>query len=102
MPTHKFSVVEKALSTMNDNVVALPYEAPITQSKSMDRSHGLSNALSHKIAESMRVEQKIYDTPYEDESSFDSVYVEPSIDEHKLYEDFQGKRFSILYHDEIR
>jgi len=99
-PTHKFPVVEKA--AINKNTVASPYEIPTAQSRSVNRSYGPSGVESHKIAESMKVEQKIYETPCEDESPFGTVYVEPSVDEHKLYEEFQGKRFFIFYHNEIR
>ena len=51
----------------------------------------------------MRSQQNVYTTtPYKDEGNYSSPYCEPSSDERKIYETFEGKMFCKLYHSEIR
>ena len=47
-------------------------------------------------------EQKIYDTPYEDNGDYGPVYTEPPMTMEKIYETFEGKRFHKLFHQNIR
>ena len=75
--------------------VALPYELPSS-------SHELPSISPYELAESMKAEQQIYETPYEDEENYGPIYTAPSSDEQKIYEEFEGKRFRKLYHTEIR
>lgn len=49
---------------------------------------------------SLRAEQNIYSTPYYKDE--DRLYCQPSSDEQKIYEEFAGKLFHKLYHNEIR
>ena len=49
----------------------------------------------------MEKEEVIYNTPCEDEGNCGPIYCEPPCDEHKIYEEFEGKRFRKLYHKEI-
>ena len=50
----------------------------------------------------LRVKQNVYSTPYGDEGNYGSLYREPSSDEQKIYEHFEGKMFHKLHHNEIR
>ena len=49
-----------------------------------------------------RAKQNVYSTPYKDEGNYGPLYHEPSSDEQKIYEYFEGKIFRKLNHDEIR
>ena len=46
-------------------------------------------------------EQKIYDTPYEDDDC-GPIYTKPPKVVEKIYETFEGRRFRKLYHQSIR
>ena len=54
------------------------------------------------VATSIEAERQIYDTPFEDEESYGPIYYEPPSSLHKIYEEFEGKKFRKLYHHEIR
>ena len=47
-------------------------------------------------------EQKIYDTPCEDDGDYGPIYTEPPMAVEKIYETFEGKRFRKLHHQNIR
>ena len=49
----------------------------------------------------LKEEQKIYETPCEDDN-YGPIYTEPPTEVEKIYEIFEGKRFSKLYHQNIR
>jgi len=87
---HKLSVVVKALSSMKRpyNVVApAPYEIP-TMSRSAVGIYEMEATSACGMAESMEVEQQIYETPCENEENIGPVYLEPPSDERKIYEEF--------------
>ena len=65
-------------------------------------SHELPTVSPDEMAESMKAEQQIYETPYEDEENYGPVYSVPSSDEQKIYEEFEGKRFRKLYQGELK
>ena len=51
----------------------------------------------------MKTQPNIYTTaPYKDEGNYGPLYCEPSSDEQKIYENFEGKMFRKLNHNEIR
>ena len=52
--------------------------------------------------ESEEVEQQIYDTPYEDEENYGSIYSVPPSDIQKIYEEFEGKKLCKLYHTDLK
>ena len=62
--------------------------------------HEISNLPSQDMARSMEKEI-ICNTPCEDEGNCGPIYCEPPRDEHKIYAQFEGKRFRKLYHKEI-
>ena len=53
-----------------------------------------------ELSKSMENEQQIYDTPCK-QVDYGPVYCQPSDDEKKIYEEFEGKRFRKLFHNEI-
>ncbi|XP_065899833.1 uncharacterized protein [Dysidea avara] len=61
---------------------------------------GLDNQM-YETAALMEEEQKIYDTPYEDEDC-GPIYCEPPTEEEELYGAFDGKIFYKLCHQDIR
>ena len=65
-------------------------------------SHELPTVSPDEMAKSMKAEQQIYETPYEDEQNYGPIYSAPSSDEQKLYEEFEGKRFRKLYQGELK
>ena len=65
-------------------------------------SYELPSISPNEMAESMEAEQQIYETPYEDEENYGPIYSEPSSDEQKIYEEFEGKRFRKLHRGEIK
>ena len=88
-----FSIVNAALSNMN--AANKPrYETAADWCK-------LSSPPSQEMARSMEEEEIIYSTPCEDEGNYGPIYHEPPCDEHKIYAEFEGKRFRKLYHREI-
>ena len=50
----------------------------------------------------MEDEQKIYETPCENDDHYDPIYTKPPKAVEKIYETFEGKRFHKLYHQSIR
>ena len=53
-----------------------------------------------ELSKSMDIEQQIYDTAYRPEDH-GPLYCQPSNDEKKIYDDFEGKRFRKLFYKEI-
>ena len=62
----------------------------------------LTDLSSYELTDLMEEEQKIYETPYENEEDYGPIYSAPSSDEQKIYEGFEGKKFRKLYHSEIQ
>ena len=56
----------------------------------------------HNDDDQMEDEQKIYETPCEDDGDYGPIYTEPPTAVEKIYETFEGKRFCKLYHQNIR
>ena len=56
----------------------------------------------HNDDDQMEDEQKIYETPCEDDGDYGPIYTEPPTAVEKIYETFEGKRFRKLYHQNIR
>ena len=59
-------------------------------------------AKHHNDGDQMEDEQKIYETPCEDDGDYGPIYIEPPTTVEKIYETFEGKRFRKLYHQNIR
>ena len=55
-----------------------------------------------EVTVSMEEEQKIYDTPSDDEQDYGLIYCEPPTEEEKLYAVFEGKKLQKLCHEDIR
>ena len=85
------------------NVYTVPYEEPISSSPPTFGNHvyEVSSVSPYEMAELIKAEERIYYTLCEDKENVGPVYSEPSCDEKKVYEEFEGKRFSKLYHKEI-
>ena len=60
-----------------------------------------TNTLPQEIAKSIAEEEAIYSTPFDCEQSNGPIYRDPPSDEHKIYEEYEGKRFQKLYRKEI-
>ena len=83
-------------------VSATPYIEPVSSKPRLDNNiYELPNALPYEMAESLEAEQQIYETPCEGEESMGPIYCVPSSDEQKIYEEFEGKRFRKLHHNEL-
>ena len=80
-----------ALSTMNGSCDPR-YESAV---------HWCKESPPLEITKSIEEEAVIYSTPYEDEGTHGPIYCEPPREEHKIYAEFEGKRFRKLYHKEI-
>ena len=79
-----------------------PYGAPNGgQSCLGNNLYEVPNTWAYEMAESMEAEQQIYETPCEGEQSTGPVYCVPSSDEQKIYEEFEGKGFHKLCHEEL-
>ena len=50
---------------------------------------------------STRAVQNEYTTPYKDDGDYGPLYCVPSSDEQKIYEEFEGRMFRKLHHNEI-
>lgn len=72
-----------------------------TQPCLTDNLYEVPSASPYEIAESMEIEQQIYETPCESEEGMGPIYHVPSSSEYKIYEEFEGKRFRKLYHKEV-
>ena len=82
----KYAIVDQAVSRMTG---IYEYDANL---------HG-----SHyEVAVSMEEEQKIYDTPCDDDEDYGPIYCEPPTEEEKLYAVFEGRKLQKLYHKDIR
>jgi len=95
--------VDKAISSMKRQyTVIMPaqYEIPSSSTPAVG-IYEMEGPAPYEIAESIEDEQQIYETPCEIEENIGPVYQEPSSDEHKIYEEFEGKRFRRLSHYEI-
>ena len=55
-----------------------------------------------EVTVSMEEEQKIYDTPSDDEQDYGPIYCEPPTKEEKIYAVFEGKNLQKLCHEDIR
>ena len=55
-----------------------------------------------ELAESFKEEQKIYDTPYEDEADYGPIYTEPPNKVEKIYESIDSQIISKLDRGNIR
>ena len=60
------------------------------------------DASHYEVAVSMEEEQKIYDTPCDDDEGYGPIYCEPPTEEEKLYAVFEGKKLQKLCHKDIR
>ena len=81
---------------------AASYEIPIdVKPYAANDLYELPSASPYEMAESIEVEQQIYETPCEGEGTIGPIYSVPSSDEQKIYEEFEGKRFRKLYHKDI-
>ena len=60
------------------------------------------SASPYEVAVSMEEEQKIYDTPCDDDEDCGPIYCEPPTEEEDLYAVFEGKRVQKLCHKDIR
>ena len=83
----------------NVAVVPAQYEIPSASAPAVGIYYEIEGP--YEIAESIEDEQQIYETPCENEEEIGPAYLEPSSDEHKIYEEFEGKRFCKLLHREI-
>ena len=61
----------------------------------------ISSLSPQEIARSIEKEEKIYNTPYEDEGDYGPVYCQPPSDELEIYAEFEEKKFRKIYHREI-
>ena len=87
------SILSTALSNMN--IAHEPqYEIPV-------KSFGIPSPSPQEMARSLEEEKIIYSTSCENEGNYGLIYCEPPCDEHKIYAEFEGKRFRKLYHNEI-
>lgn len=84
------------------DIIPLQYEVPTLSREGQPiDTYDAPNPSPYEVANSMEAEQKIYETPCDIEESVGPVYHEPSSDEQKIYEEFEGKRFRKLFHKEI-
>ena len=68
--------------------------------KNIDEVYGY--AVLSGDAVQMEDEEKIYETPCEDDGDYGPIYTEPPNAMEKIYETFEGKRFCKLFHRNIR
>ena len=97
----KLSIIDKALSTMRKSR-AFSYEEPLNFEPSIANNlFELPRSPTYDMAESIEVEKLIYDTPCEGEESMGPIYYTLLSNEQKIYEEFEGKRFCKLHHNEL-
>ena len=82
----KYASVDQVVSRMTENY---KHDASLTGS-------------TNEVAVSMEEEQKIYDTPSDNEEDYGPIYCEPPTEEEKLYAVFEGKKLQKLCHKDIR
>jgi len=90
--------MESLLNTALSNIPG-DYELPSIRDDSIPSAEVYKMA-PDEVSKSMDIEQQIYDTPCKPEDC-GPVYCQPSDDEKKIYEDFEGKRFRKLFCKEI-
>jgi len=97
--------VDRALSSLTRTygtaIIHAPYEVPTMLSRPTMGLYEIEDPSPYTIAESMEAEQLIYETPFEDEEPAGPAYCKPPSNEHKIYEEFEGKRFRKFFHSEI-
>ena len=71
----------------------------MTESYKQDTSLHVS---PYELVESLEEEQKIYDTPCDDDENCGPIYCEPPTEEEDLYAVFEGKKLQKLSHKDIR
>ena len=71
----------------------------VTESYKQDTSLHVS---PYELAVSMEEEQKIYETPCDDDDDCGPIYCEPPTEEEDLYAVFEGKKLQKLCHKDIR
>ena len=98
-------MVETALSTLDrppGPVYDTPDELPVSaQSDPANNVYDAPIVSQYEMAESIEAEKKIYETPCEGEESIGPIYCVPPADEQKIYEEFEGKRFRKIHHEEL-
>ena len=67
---------------------------------SMEQAHYYTSAQPNYFV-LLEEEQKIYDTPCEDDN-YGPIYIQPPTKVEKVYEIFEGKRFSKLHRQNIK
>lgn len=80
-----------------------PYEVPV--SEILERSlskYEIPIASPHEVAQSLENEKKIYETVAFDHKDYGPAYQKPSHEEHKIYEEFEGKRFHKLLRNKVK
>ena len=83
-------------------VYATPSELPISaQPDPANNTYDVPDVSQYEMAESIEAEKKIYETPCEGEESIGPIYCVPPTDEQKIYEEFEGKRFRKIHHEEL-
>ena len=81
---------------------AVPYEEPVSgQAGAANNLYEVPSVSPYEMAESIETEQQIYETPCEGEESIGPIYCVPPTDEEKIYEEFEGKRFRKIHHQEL-
>ena len=81
---------------------AVPYEEPVSAQPGLATNlYEMPNASPYEMAESVETEQQIYETPCEGEESMGPIYCVPPTEEEKVYEEFEGKRFRKIHHEEL-
>ena len=61
-----------------------------------------ANISPTELAESFEEEQKIYETPYEDEADYGPIYMEPPNKVEKIYESINGQKIHKLHRENVR
>ena len=81
---------------------ATPDELSVSaQADPVNNTYDLPIVSHYEMVESIEAEKKIYETPCEGEESIGPIYCVPPPDERKIYEEFEGKRFRKIHHEEL-
>ena len=78
---------------------AFSYEEPLNLEPSI--ANNLPRSPTYEMAKSLEAEQMIYNTPCEGEESMGPIYYSLLSNEQKIYEEFEGKQFRKLHHNEL-
>ena len=81
---------------------SVAYETATAAQYEVSSSYEVPSVSPYELAEPKEAEQQIYDTPYEDEENYGSIYTVPPSDIQKIYEEFEGKKRCKLYHTELK